>query len=707
MIPMSVVSISVVPISVVIVTHNSAAVIEDCLASLTDGFGGLPTPRVVVVDNDSRDDTLALVSRVAPHAEVVATGHNGGYGAAVNTGCRRLDPGDAVLVLNPDVRLHRGAVAALAEVLRIPGTAMAVPRIVDGNDRLEPSLRRRPTAGRALGEALLGGRRAGLVGPLGEMETRPGAYGRIRRVDWATGAALLLHPRCRADVGEWDESFFLYSEETEYALRAGDRGLVVRFTPHATVTHLGGDVGRAPDLWALQTINRVRLHRRRRGRAAAGALHLALLVNEASRAALGRPTSRAGLVALLHPGSATLRRPSVAHAPASDRVGWICFSAQDWWYHNQGHSDFRLMQEVARDRTVLLVNSIGLRMPLPGRSTQPLRRITRKAASVARYVRRPLPDRPGYHVMTPVFLPAYTNPLLRALNARLVRAQVTLVARALGIRRSVCMVTLPTAWEVARDLRGVQTTVFNRSDKHSAFTELSGTHVAEAEARLLAEADVVAYPSGALQTADRAVVGTRAVRVDHGVDPDMFRPGAGPEPADLAVIARPRIGFFGGLDDYLVDFDLLEHLAASVPDAQLVLIGDATCSLDRFDRHPNVHHLGHRPYADIPRYGCGFDVALMPWLDNDWIHHSNPIKLKEYLALGLPVVSTDFPEVHRWARWIRVSRTPDEFVAQVVRTLIDGGPATPAERRAAVVEHTWTRAAAGLMARAEQAAGEA
>ena len=80
-----------------------------------------------------------------------------------------------------------------------------------------------------------------------------------------------------------------------------------------------------------------------------------------------------------------------------------------------------------------------------------------------------------------------------------------------------------------------------------------------------------------------------------------------------------------------------------------MLIGDATCSMERYAKYPNVHWLDFRPYEQIPGYGSGFDVALMPWLDNDWIKHANPIKMKEYLALGLAVVSTDFPEVDRYA----------------------------------------------------------
>src|SRR5690606_7603521 len=113
------------------------------------------------------------------------------------------------------------------------------------------------------------------------------------------------------------------------------------------------------------------------------------------------------------------------------------------------------------------------------------------------------------------------------------------------------------------------------------------------------------------------------------------------------------------------DFDLLEKVAVGIPEAQLVLIGRTTCSMQRLTRHPNVHWLDFRPLEAIPQYGSGFDVALMPWLRSEWIEYCNPIKMKEYLALGLPVVSTDFPEVRRYDRLIRVAKDHDAFLAAI------------------------------------------
>ncbi len=386
-----------------------------------------------------------------------------------------------------------------------------------------------------------------------------------------------------------------------------------------------------------------------------------------------------------------------ADSPAASAAPWLCFAGQDWWYHNRAHSDFQLMTRIARTRDVLLVNSIAMRMPLPGRSTQFLRRIARKAASIARALQTPLPELPRFHVFTPLLLPLYGTPWARRLNGALVAAQVRAACRRVGIARPVCFVTVPTALEAARRL-DCAALLFNRSDKYSEFGETDQAYVRDLEAELLERSDAVLYVSRVLLEEEAASTGARAHFLDHGVDLAHFsRRPAGAEPPDLARIPHPRIGFFGGIDDYVIDFELLEKLARELPQAQLVLVGDATCSMRRFEPLPNVHWLGFRPYADIPAYGSGFDVAIMPWLDNRWIRASNPIKLKEYLALGLPIVSTRFPEVERYRDVVRVASSADEFVAMAASLLGAGAPHDIEARRARVAGSSWDAKAQELL----------
>lgn len=287
-------------VAVVVVTWNSARMLPGLLGSLADGLAGVRW-RLIVADNDSRDDSVAIAQRLVPGCRIVQTGRNAGYAAAFNAALAAAGEYDAVLVLNPDVRLAPGCVAGLLAGLgpSAGGTVgVVVPRMSDARARLSHSLRREPTIRRALGEALVG-QRAGRWPAWGETVLDDAAYQRRTVTDWATGAAMLISAKCLAACGPWDESFFLYSEETEFALRARDRGFTTLLVPEAEAVHVGGDSRVSPALWSLLTVNRVRLFRKRHSAPATLLFWLVVLVREASRAVLGQRRARRAVAALL------------------------------------------------------------------------------------------------------------------------------------------------------------------------------------------------------------------------------------------------------------------------------------------------------------------------------------------------------------------------------------------------------------------------
>jgi N-acetylglucosaminyl-diphospho-decaprenol L-rhamnosyltransferase len=289
-----------VDVAVVVVTYNSEPLLADLFASLDEGLGGASW-QLVVVDNASADDTVATARRLNAAATVVETGRNAGYAAGINAGVAGAPAHGAVLVLNPDVRLRPGCVPELLRALALAGTGIAVPRLVDGDGRLIHTMRREPSVLRTLGDAVLGARRAGLIPVLGEVVTDPRRYTEPAVVDWAEGSTVLVSAQAWQLCGPWDESFFLYSEETDFALRVRDRGLVTRYVPTAEAIHLEGDSRESPGLWCLLNLNRVRLFRRRHGRLRTIAYWAALCLREGTRAVQGRATSRAALRALLSP----------------------------------------------------------------------------------------------------------------------------------------------------------------------------------------------------------------------------------------------------------------------------------------------------------------------------------------------------------------------------------------------------------------------
>jgi GT2 family glycosyltransferase len=305
-------------VAVVIVTYNSAAVLGGCLDSLTDQ--GVELAAVVVADNASADDSVAVAESATPGLPIrtVQLGRNAGYAAAINAGIAATDLAklDAVFVMNPDCRLRAGALGRLAAALREPGRGIALPLMLNSDGTLQPSLRRTPTVARAWAEAILGGTLADRLGGLGELVMDPGEYERPGPVAWGTGAAMLLSAEMIKQIGPWDESFLLYSEETEYSLRAADHGWISWYEPGAVVEHINRVSATNPLLAALLAVNKTILFRRRHGRVASWAYHGAVLASEGIRAVAGRRTSRAAAAALLRPS----RRDEIIQAIAGGRV---------------------------------------------------------------------------------------------------------------------------------------------------------------------------------------------------------------------------------------------------------------------------------------------------------------------------------------------------------------------------------------------------
>jgi GT2 family glycosyltransferase len=297
-----------VDVVVIAVTWNSSEVIAGLIDSVPGAMCELSWS-LVVVDNASSDATLEIVATSAPDATVLQLGRNAGYAAGINAGLRGQGARKAVLVVNPDVRLDRGCVRTLVEALTDPTVGVAVPSLRDASGRLTFSQHRDPTVFRALGDALLGGGRAGRLEALGETVTRPESYASSIDVDWASGAVMALSTSCVEAVGNWDESFWLYSEETDYCLRARALGYRVRYISDARAVHLEGDTHADAYLWTTLTLNRVRLYRRGHGRLSSAGFQGAVMVNEALRGLAGRRASRTALAALVKPISAASPGP--------------------------------------------------------------------------------------------------------------------------------------------------------------------------------------------------------------------------------------------------------------------------------------------------------------------------------------------------------------------------------------------------------------
>ncbi|MBI4786963.1 MAG: sugar transferase [Chloroflexi bacterium] len=315
-----------------------------------------------------------------------------------------------------------------------------------------------------------------------------------------------------------------------------------------------------------------------------------------------------------------------------------------------------LAERLARDNRVLFVDTIGGRTPAPREFTKIARRLRRIASGVRRI-------NAGLTVLSPFVLPVYGNDAIRALNTALLAWQ---------IRRALPGLTRPILWLFLPSLVGLvgrfgeKLVVYHCIDQHAANPNVPARQVAAWEQQLLQTADVVFASSSTLFEAKRAF-NANTFYLPNVADTEHFA-RACRVADDLQEIPRPIAGFVGNITAYKLDFDLLAAVAQAKPEWSFVLIGpigrgDPSTKISNLQTLTNVHFLGERPYADLPRYVKGFDACLIPFKQNDSTRGSLPMKFFEYLAAGKPVVATDLPTLAEFREFFYPAASAAEFSA--------------------------------------------
>jgi len=320
----------------------------------------------------------------------------------------------------------------------------------------------------------------------------------------------------------------------------------------------------------------------------------------------------------------------------------------------------------------------------------------------------------GVEVAVPILPAGLSPPTAERIQAELLS---DLVARRCH-HRPVLWYQTPMAIGFTRHI-APRATVYDCMDELSSLLGAPPQlHARETE--LLARADLVFTSGHSLYEAKRAHH-HNVHELPSSVDVEHFataRSGLLPEPRDQAHIRRPRIGYFGLIDER-IDRALLASMAAARPDLHFIMVGPVvTIDPGSLPRSPNIHYLGAREYAELPAYIAGWDVAMIPFARNPATRFVNPTKTPEYLAAGRPVVSTSIRDVARsyGERGVcAIADTPEGFL-RAIDGYFNEAAAVTRERRARADKllasmswnATWHRMHAllneSILARAEQTA---
>jgi glycosyltransferase involved in cell wall biosynthesis len=345
-------------------------------------------------------------------------------------------------------------------------------------------------------------------------------------------------------------------------------------------------------------------------------------------------------------------------------------------------SKHHIMRRFAQTNDILWVEAAGMRVPKLI-SAYDRRRLVTKAKAMFRRS-RPALDR--LHVLSPPALPYPHSTLAQQANALLYNFSIGRELERLEMDRDpiLCSFVPQCAPYIRRLPRRLL--IYYCVDRWSAFEGFNASTMERGERELCETADLVI--ASAEDLAERCSRYSSNVHyVPHGVDYAHFASALtdAPLPADLASIPGPRIGFFGLIHEW-VDVELIGRLADALP-YSFVVIGSAKTDMSAVEGKPNVHVLGRRPYAELPAYSRGFQAAIVPFRMTELTHSVNPIKLREYAAAGLPIVSSPLPEVLKCTDIAACATTFDEWVVALRAAVDQGTDATARAEQSARVKH--------------------
>lgn len=361
----------------------------------------------------------------------------------------------------------------------------------------------------------------------------------------------------------------------------------------------------------------------------------------------------------------------------------VVYFGNDWFAENRT-SSHHIAKRLAGKVNLLYVDSPGMRPP--SGSKRDLRRIFSKLTQALQPPRR---VEPGLWHCTVPQLPWRKLPFVATLNRWFGAWAVRRAMRIAGIETPILWFLVPHP-SFMLDAIPHRLGIYYCIDDYAAHPGVDVEHIKACDLHLTQHVDHVFVAPPALVERKKAV-NPATTFSPHGVDVDLFARAQHPDtvvPAKAAALAHPVIGYFGLIAPW-TNVELIAFLARERPQWQFLLVGHASANVDELARLPNVTMVGPQPYETLPAWAKAFDVAIIPYRMNQQVANANPLKLREYLATGKPVVSVPTLEGERFGDLVHVALEPADYLKAVETALADQDPARRDARMASVSTMSW------------------
>ncbi|MEM7707637.1 MAG: hypothetical protein AAF358_18945 [Pseudomonadota bacterium] len=349
-------------------------------------------------------------------------------------------------------------------------------------------------------------------------------------------------------------------------------------------------------------------------------------------------------------------------------------------------SSHHIARHLSKSHRLIYLEAGGLRAPRASRSD--LAKIVRRVQLLFTPIQE---VEPNIFVKSIFALPFGSHPLIGAVNRKIQRLTIRRLFRSFALHNPIIWCVSPALINVVKDVDR-SLLVYYCVDDFSSFPDVDVSLILDLDQQLTTLSDIVFTPSKPLFDVKKGQA-KRCRLSPHGVDLKHFgrarsAPAVCPEPIS-GLPQQPIVGFWGLIEDW-IDLELVFFLARELADVIFLMIGRVAVEIPEGQIPDNVRFIGQIPYEQLPEYAYYFTVAIIPYKLNKQVYNANPLKLREYLATGKPLVSVSTPETERYRDVVALADGYEEFLEMLNRELDGESHATPEARLRSVENESWS-----------------